>query len=84
MTSANLLMSTAKLIIAAGYKMKEQARQEMAEEDLGGGIFDQDVKEMRTAASKCFERVLSRKSTTPTSSSSWTSHSLSTMRHQPH
>jgi hypothetical protein len=55
MKPADLLMSTAKLIIAAGFKMKEQARQEMAEEDLGGGIFDQDVKEMREAASKCNE-----------------------------
>jgi hypothetical protein len=49
MKPADLLMSTAKLIIAAAYKMKEQARQEMAEEDLGGGIFDQDAKEMREA-----------------------------------
>jgi hypothetical protein len=46
---ADLLMATAKLIIAAGYKMKEQARQEMAEEDLGGGMFDEDVKELRKA-----------------------------------
>jgi hypothetical protein len=45
-------MATANLIIAAGYRMKEQARQEMAEEDLGGGIFDQDVKEMRDFAAK--------------------------------
>ncbi|GMI56076.1 hypothetical protein TeGR_g10043 [Tetraparma gracilis] len=45
MKPADLLMSTAKLIIAAGFKMKEQARQDMAEEDLGGGMFDQDVKE---------------------------------------
>jgi hypothetical protein len=52
MKPADLLMSTAKLIIAAGFKMKEQARQEMAEEDLGGGIFDQDVKEMRDFAAK--------------------------------
>ncbi|GMI41992.1 hypothetical protein TeGR_g8254 [Tetraparma gracilis] len=50
MKPADLLMNTAKLIIAAGFKMKEQARQDMAEEDLGGGIFDNDVKEMRTAA----------------------------------
>jgi hypothetical protein len=35
--------------------MKEQARQEMAEEDLGGGMFDQDVKEMRKAAGSCNE-----------------------------
>ncbi|GMI33635.1 hypothetical protein TeGR_g4612 [Tetraparma gracilis] len=55
MKPADLLMSTAKLIIAAGFKMKEQARQEMAEEDLGGGMFDQDVKNMRQAASKCDE-----------------------------
>ncbi|GMI24152.1 hypothetical protein TeGR_g7569 [Tetraparma gracilis] len=55
MKPADLLMSTAKLIIAAGFKMKEQARQEMAEEDLGGGMFDQDVKDMRQAASKCDE-----------------------------
>jgi hypothetical protein len=53
MKHADLIMTTAKLIIAAGFKMKEQARQEMAEEDLGGGIFDQDVKDMREAASKC-------------------------------
>ncbi|GMI30191.1 hypothetical protein TeGR_g14227 [Tetraparma gracilis] len=52
MKPADLLMSTAKLVIAAGYKMKEQARQEMAEEDLGGGMFDQDVKNMRDFASK--------------------------------
>jgi hypothetical protein len=45
-------MSTAKLIIAAGFKMKEQARQDMAEEDLGGGMFDQDVKGMREFAAK--------------------------------
>jgi hypothetical protein len=32
--------------------MKEQARQEMAEEDLGGGMFDQDVKGMRDFAAK--------------------------------
>jgi hypothetical protein len=50
MKHADLVMTTANLIIAAGYKMKEQARQEMAEEDLGGGIFDEDVKEMRKAA----------------------------------
>jgi hypothetical protein len=55
MKHADLVMATANLIIAAGYKMKEQARQEMAEEDLGGGMFDQDVKEMREAASKCNE-----------------------------
>jgi hypothetical protein len=55
MKPADLLMSTAKLIIAAGFKMKEQARQEMAEEDLGGGMFDQDVKDMRKASSKCNE-----------------------------
>jgi hypothetical protein len=53
MKPADLLMSTAKLIIAAGFKMKEQARQDMAEEDLGGGIFDQDVKDMKVFASKC-------------------------------
>ncbi|GMI40477.1 hypothetical protein TeGR_g12310, partial [Tetraparma gracilis] len=52
MKPADLLMATAKLIIAAGYKMKEQARQEMAEEDLGGGMFDQDVKGMREFAAK--------------------------------
>ncbi|GMI42501.1 hypothetical protein TeGR_g225 [Tetraparma gracilis] len=52
MKPADLLMITAKLIIAAGYKMKEQARQEMAEEDLGGGMFDQDVKNMREFAAK--------------------------------
>ncbi|GMI26201.1 hypothetical protein TeGR_g13326 [Tetraparma gracilis] len=52
MKPADLLMSTAKLIIAAGFKMKEQARQDMAEEDLGGGIFDQDVKDMRAFAAK--------------------------------
>jgi hypothetical protein len=45
-------MSTAKLIIAAGYKMKEQARQDMAEEDLGGGMFDEDVKDVRAFAAK--------------------------------
>ncbi|GMI27839.1 hypothetical protein TeGR_g635 [Tetraparma gracilis] len=49
MKHADIMMATAELIIAAGFKMKEQARQEMAEEDLGGGMFDQDVKEMRTA-----------------------------------
>jgi hypothetical protein len=32
--------------------MKEQARQDMAEEDLGGGIFDQDVRDMREFAAK--------------------------------
>ncbi|GMI57493.1 hypothetical protein TeGR_g264, partial [Tetraparma gracilis] len=52
MKPADLLMSTAKLIIAAGFKMQEQARQEMAEEDLGGGIFDHDVEDMRDFASK--------------------------------
>ncbi|GMI35155.1 hypothetical protein TeGR_g11424 [Tetraparma gracilis] len=50
MKPADLLMNVAKLIIAAGFKMKEQARQDMAEEDLGGGIFDHDVVEMRDAA----------------------------------
>jgi hypothetical protein len=50
MKPADLLMNVAKLIIAAGFKMKEQARQDMAEEDLGGGIFDHDVVEMREAA----------------------------------
>jgi hypothetical protein len=52
MKPADLLMSAAKLIIAAGFKMKEQARQDMAEEDLGGGMFDQDVKEIREFAGK--------------------------------
>jgi hypothetical protein len=52
MKNADLIMATAKLIIAAGYKMKEQARQEMAEEDLGGGMFDEDVKDMREFAAK--------------------------------
>ncbi|GMI21069.1 hypothetical protein TeGR_g6741 [Tetraparma gracilis] len=52
MKSADLLMSTAKLIIAAGFKMTEQARQEMAEEDLGGGMFDQDVRDMRDFTAK--------------------------------
>jgi hypothetical protein len=52
MKHADMVMATAKLIIAAGYKMKEQARQDMAEEDLGGGIFDQDVKEMRDFSAK--------------------------------
>jgi hypothetical protein len=56
MKHADIMMATAELIIAAGFKMKEQARQEMAEEDLGGGIFDQDVKDMRTAAIKCNEQ----------------------------
>ncbi|GMI30077.1 hypothetical protein TeGR_g6475 [Tetraparma gracilis] len=46
MKNADLVMNTAKLIIAAGYKMKEQARQEMAEEDLGGGMFDETVKSL--------------------------------------
>jgi hypothetical protein len=55
MKAADLLMSTAKLIVAAGFKMKEQARQEMAEEDLGGGMFDRDVRDMRDFASKCNE-----------------------------
>jgi hypothetical protein len=53
MKPADLLMSTAKLLIAAGFMLTEQARQEMAEEDLGGGIFDQDVKDVKTFASKC-------------------------------
>jgi hypothetical protein len=52
MKHADLVMTTAKLIIAAGFKMKEQARQEMAEEDLGGGMFDQDVRDMREFAAK--------------------------------
>ncbi|GMI25157.1 hypothetical protein TeGR_g8236, partial [Tetraparma gracilis] len=52
MKPADLLMSTAKLIIAAGFKMKEKARQDMAEEDLGGGMFDKDVKGMREFAAK--------------------------------
>ncbi|GMI39863.1 hypothetical protein TeGR_g2686 [Tetraparma gracilis] len=52
MKPADLLMSTATLIIAAGFKMKEQARQEMAEEDLGGGMFDEDVRDMRDFAAK--------------------------------
>ncbi|GMI21527.1 hypothetical protein TeGR_g3935 [Tetraparma gracilis] len=52
MKHADLVMTTANLIIAAGYKMKEQARQEMAEEDLGGGMFDQDVKDMRDFSTK--------------------------------
>jgi hypothetical protein len=55
MKHADLVMNTANLIISAGFKMKEQARQEMEEEDLGGGMFDQDVKGMRLAASKCNE-----------------------------
>ncbi|GMI36316.1 hypothetical protein TeGR_g6771 [Tetraparma gracilis] len=50
---ADLMMSVAKLIVAAGFKMKEQARQEMAEEDLGGGMFDEDVVNMREGAAKC-------------------------------
>jgi hypothetical protein len=53
MKHADLIMSTANLIIAAGFKMQEQARQAMAEEDLGGGMFDQDVKDMREAAGSC-------------------------------
>jgi hypothetical protein len=52
MKPADLLMTMAKLVVAAGFKMKEQARQEMAEEDLGGGMFDQDVKDMREFADK--------------------------------
>jgi hypothetical protein len=52
MKHADLLMATAKLIVAAGLKLKEQARQEWAEEDLGGGMFDQDVKDMREFADK--------------------------------
>ncbi|GMI29059.1 hypothetical protein TeGR_g10867 [Tetraparma gracilis] len=52
MKNADLVMNTAKLIIAAGYKMKEQARQEMAEEDLGGGMFDEAVKRVRAYAVK--------------------------------
>ncbi|GMI23643.1 hypothetical protein TeGR_g10659 [Tetraparma gracilis] len=52
MKPADLLMSTANLIIAAGFKMKEQARQDMAEEDLGGGMFDEDVQDMRDFAAK--------------------------------
>jgi hypothetical protein len=35
--------------------MKEQARQEMAEEDLGGGMFDEDVAQMKTFAAKVAE-----------------------------
>ncbi|GMI41305.1 hypothetical protein TeGR_g14147 [Tetraparma gracilis] len=50
---ADLMMSVAKLIVAAGFKMKEQARQEMAEEDLGGGMFDEYVKDMREGAARC-------------------------------
>jgi hypothetical protein len=50
---ADLMMSVAKLIVAAGFKMMEQARQEMAEEDLGGGMFDEDVKNMREGAARC-------------------------------
>jgi hypothetical protein len=49
---ADLLMGVAKLIIAAGFKMKEQARQEMGEEDLGGGIFDEDVAQMKGYANR--------------------------------
>jgi hypothetical protein len=33
--------------------MMEQARQEMAEEDLGGGMFDEDVTNMREGAARC-------------------------------
>ncbi|GMI32813.1 hypothetical protein TeGR_g776, partial [Tetraparma gracilis] len=50
---ADLMMSVAKLIVAAGFKMTEQARQEMAEEDLGGGMFDEDVTNMREGAARC-------------------------------
>jgi hypothetical protein len=50
---ADLMMSVAKLIVAAGFKMTEQARQDMAEEDLGGGMFDEDVKNMREGAARC-------------------------------
>jgi hypothetical protein len=53
MKPADLMMNVAKLIVAAGFKMKEQARQEMAEEDLGGGMFDEDVKNMREGAARC-------------------------------
>jgi hypothetical protein len=53
MKPADLMMSVAKLIVAAGFKMTEQARQDMAEEDLGGGMFDQDVKNMREGAARC-------------------------------
>jgi hypothetical protein len=52
MKHADLVMITSNLIIAAGFKMKEQARQEMAEEDLGGGMFDRDVRDMRGFAAK--------------------------------
>jgi hypothetical protein len=48
----DLLMSVAKLIVAAGFKMKEQARQEMAEEDLGGGMFDKDVRDVQHFATQ--------------------------------
>jgi hypothetical protein len=53
MKPADLMMSVAKLIVAAGFKMTEQARQDMAEEDLGGGMFDEDVKNMREGAARC-------------------------------
>jgi hypothetical protein len=53
MKPADLLLNSAKLVIAAGLKMTEQARQEMAEEDLGGGIFDDDVANMRGGAARC-------------------------------
>jgi hypothetical protein len=55
LSPSKLVVAVSDLLAAVSYKMKEQARQDMAEEDLGGGMFDQDVKDMRKAAGKCNE-----------------------------
>jgi hypothetical protein len=52
---SELILAVSDVLAAASYKMKEQARQDMVEEDLGGGMFDEDVKNMREAAGKCNE-----------------------------
>jgi hypothetical protein len=55
LSPSELLLAVSDVLAAAAFKMKEQARQDMAEEDLGGGMFDEDVRDMREAASKCSE-----------------------------
>jgi hypothetical protein len=55
LSPAELVLAVSDLLAAAAFKMKEQARVEMAEEDLGGGMFDDDVEAVREGASKCSE-----------------------------
>jgi hypothetical protein len=53
LSGIELLSQSAKLLGAVSLRVMERLQEDLAEADLGGGIFDDDVKEIRRASETC-------------------------------